>query len=463
MNHMKWVIMKKRTEFEGIISEVIFPNKGIVEIEGKRVVVKNTIPGQKVKAVVNKKRGDRIEARLLEVLEKSGLEGEAPCPVFGDCGGCLYQSLPYEEQLKLKETQVKKLMSAYGIEDRYQGITPSPQVFGYRNKMEFSFGDEYFDGPLALGLHKRGSMYDLVNAYDCRIVHDDYNRIVKATLDHFTELGASFYHKRRHEGYLRYLVVRRGVQTNELQVNLVTTSQSTYELQSYVDLLLNLELENEIKGIIHTINDQLADAVKVDELKVLHGSEYFYEQLFDLKFKISPFSFFQTNTLGAEKLYEVVRNYVGETKDKTIFDLYSGTGTITQLVAPVAKKAVGVEIVEEAVEAAKVNAGLNGLTNCEFIAGDVLKVIDNLHDSVDKPDIIILDPPRDGIHPKAMPKIIDFGVDHIVYVSCKPTSLARDLALLIAAGYQVEKWELVDMFPHTVHVETIVGLQKSIR
>ncbi len=453
--------MKKRTEFEGIVARVDFPNKGIVEVDGHKVIVKNTVPGQKIKAVVNKKRGKKIEARLLEVLEHSPMEKEAPCPVFGQCGGCLYQSLPYEEQLKLKESQVKQLLDEFEIDDCYQGITSSPQVFRYRNKMEYSFGDEFFDGPLALGLHKRGSMYDIVNATDCHIVHDDFNKVVEATLAYFTELGATHYHKRRHEGYLRYLVVRRGVKTKELQLNLVTSSQESYDLGSYVEGMCALELDHEIKGIIHTINDQKSDAVKVDEVHILYGEDYFYEQLFDLTFKISPFSFFQTNTLGAEKLYEVVRDYVGETKDKVIFDLYSGTGTITQLVAPVAKKAVGVEIVVEAVEAAKVNAELNGLTNCEFIAGDVLKVIDDLHDSVDKPDTIILDPPRDGIHPKAMPKIINFGVNHIVYVSCKPSSLARDLKLLIEAGYKVVKWELVDMFPMTPHCE-VVALLKHV-
>lgn len=454
--------MKKKTEFEGIVSEVVFPNKGIVMAEGHRVVVKNTIPGQKVRAVVNKKRGERIEARLLEILEPSALEGEAPCPVFGDCGGCLYQSLPYEAQLELKETQVKNLLAPLGIEDKYEGITPSPQAFGYRNKMEFSFGDAFFEGPLALGLHKRGSMYDIVNADHCKIVDEDYNSIVAGTLAFFSQLGATFYHKRRHEGYLRYLVVRRGVQTGALQINLVTSSQENHDLAPFVEMLLSLDLKSEIKGILHTINDQVSDAVKVDDLKVLYGADYFYEQLFDLKFKISPFSFFQTNTLGAEKLYDIVRRYVGETRDKVIFDLYSGTGTITQLVAPVAKKAVGVEIVAEAVEAAKVNARLNGLDNCHFIAGDVLSVIDQLHDTKDRPDTIILDPPRDGIHPKAMPKIIAFDVEHIVYVSCKPTSLARDLALFIEAGYEVTQWELCDMFPHTVHVETVVGLQKVI-
>lgn len=374
--------MKKKDMFEGMVDHVEFPNKGIVYVEEEKVIVKNSLPGQKVRAQVNKKRKKRIEARLLEVVDKSPLEVDAPCPVFGSCGGCLYQSLPYEEQLKLKETQIKGLLEPLGVAPLYKGITASPDPFEYRNKMEYSFGDEFFEGPLALGLHKRGSMYDIVNATECKLVHDDFNKLVAAALDYFGQLEVPFYHKRRHEGYLRYLVVRKGINTSELQVNLVTSSQLSLDLQPFVDKLLGLELESDIKGIIHTINDQMSDAVKVDDLKVLYGEDYFYEDLFDLKFKISPFSFFQTNTHGAEKLYDVVRNYVGETKDKIIFDLYSGTGTITQLLAPVAKKAVGVEIVEEAVEAAKVNADLNGLTNCEFIAGDVLKVIDDLADSV---------------------------------------------------------------------------------
>ena len=194
-----------------------------------------------------------------------------------------------------------------------------------------------------------------------------------------------------------------------------------------------------------------------DETRVLYGQEYVYEELLGLKFKISVFSFFQTNSLGAEVLYSKAREYIGDTKDKLIFDLYSGTGTIAQILAPVAKKVVGVEIIEEAVEAAKVNASLNNLDNCEFIAGDVLKVIDDLQD---KPDLIVLDPPRDGINPKALQKIIDFGVDRMVYISCKPTSLARDLEMLQEQGYKVVKAAAIDQFPNTNHVETVCLLSK---
>ena len=209
---------------------------------------------------------------------------------------------------------------------------------------------------------------------------------------------------------------------------------------------------------MHIINDSLADVVKSDETRILFGQDYFYETILGLRFKITPFSFFQTNSLGAEVLYNAAREYIGDTKDMTVFDLYSGTGTIAQILASVAKEVIGVEIVEEAVEAAKENAALNSLTNCDFIAGDVLKVLDELSE---KPDFIVLDPPRDGIHPKALPKIIEYGVEKLVYISCKPTSLVRDLQVFLEKGYRVEKACCVDMFPQSVHVETVVLLSQQ--
>lgn len=451
--------MKKKDIVEGIVDRVEFPNKGILNIDGHKVIVKNVIPGQRIRLAITKKRKSKIEGRALEVIEKSHLEEEAKCDVFGTCGGCLYQTLPYEEQLKIKETQVLNLLNTLGVDFDYEGIIGSPDIFNYRNKMEYSFGDEYIDGPLALGMHKRGSFYDIVTVDDCKIVDEDFNNILATILNHFTELNIPYYQKKTHEGYLRHLVVRKAVKTKQILINLVTSSQVTLDHTELINELNGLELDGKIVSIIHTINDDLADAVKVDEIRVLRGQEYFTEELLGLKFRISAFSFFQTNSLGAEKLYAVVRDYVGETNEKVIFDLYSGTGTITQILAPVAKKAVGVEIVEEAVEAAKQNSKLNGLTNCEFIAGDVLKVIDDLKD---KPDIIVLDPPRDGIHPKALKKIINFGVDQIVYVSCKPTSLVRDLEVFIECGYKIEKVTCVDMFPHTPHVETVCLLNKSL-
>lgn len=451
--------MKKGEIYEGVIGRFDFPDKGVLELEEGKITVKHSLPGQKVRVMVSKKRGGRCEGRILEVLAPSDLEtAEKPCPHFGSCGGCTYQTIPYKEQLKIKEKQVRDLLAGVCEGYEFEGIKPSPAESGYRNKMEFSFGDEYKDGPLALGMHKRGSFYDVVTTTECKIVDSDFCDILKAVKEYFAGLEVGFYKKMQHVGYLRHLLVRRGVKSGEILVDLVTTTQENLELAPLAELLLSLPLNGRIVGILHTLNDSLADVVKSDRTEILYGQDYFYEELLGLKFKISPFSFFQTNSLGAEVLYETVRSYVGETKDKVVFDLYSGTGTIAQILAPVAKKVVGVEIVEEAVEAARENARLNGLENCEFLAGDVLKVIDSLED---KPDLIVLDPPRDGIHPKALGKIIDFGVDRLVYVSCKPTSLVRDLEVLQERGYQVERICLVDMFPSTANVETVVLLQRK--
>ena len=274
----------------------------------------------------------------------------------------------------------------------------------------------------------------------------------------FKEKGETYFHKIRHEGFLRHLVMRRSVKTGDILINLVTTTQSRLDESEFVNMILSQKIDGKVVGILHTLNDNLADVVQSDETKTLYGQDYFYEYLYNMRFKISPFSFFQTNTLGAEVLYDQVREYVGETKDKLVYDLYTGTGTIAQMLAPVASKVVGVEIVEEAVEAAKKNAVDNHLDNCEFIAGDVLKVVDNL---TQKPDILVLDPPRDGIHPKALRKIINFNVDEMVYVSCKPTSLMRDLLVFREAGYEVKRCCLVDMFPGTVHVETVCLLSRK--
>lgn len=500
--------MKKGQIIEGIVQRVDFPNKGIVESAEGICMVKNALPGQRVQCAINKVRKGKAEGRLLQVLEPSRLECGSPCPHFGSCGGCTYLSLPYEEQLRIKEAQVKKLLdSALGGQAsnwKFEGIKASPICFGYRNKMEFSFGDEVKDGPLALGMHKRGSFYDIVSVTDCQIIDEDYRRILRCVKAYFVGLQeqgttVSFYHRLRHVGYLRHLLVRKAAKTGEILIALVTTSQmpagmerreavtavegrltvtdakmarkqtaaaeeerqlaEAELLNGFRKHLLSLELAGKIVGILHVQNDAVADVVQSDETTILYGQDYFYEELLGLRFKVSVFSFFQTNSLGAEVLYETAREYIadliGEKAAQTVFDLYSGTGTIAQLMAPVAKKVIGVEIVEEAVEAARNNAALNGLHNCEFVAGDVLKVIDGIEE---KPDLIILDPPRDGIHPKALDKIIRYGVEHILYISCKPTSLARDLEVFLARGYKVEKAVAVDQFPWTANVETVALL-----
>lgn len=453
--------MKKGDIIEGKVLKTEFPNKGILMIEDRKVTVKNALEGQTIRFSVSKKRKDRIEGRLLEILEPSALETaekDSVCQHFGICGGCAYQTLPYEEQLSLKKRQIEELIKKAGFDFSIEDIYGSPLVQGYRNKMEYTFGDEEKDGPLALGMHRKNSFYDIVSLKQCHIADVDFLRILQAALDYFTSTGASYYHKIRKEGFLRHLVLRRSIKTGDILVNLVTTTQCELDAETFVKILTSINLDGKIVGILHTLNDSPADVVQSDETRLLYGQDYFYEYLLNLRFKISPFSFFQTNTLGAEVLYEKVGEYVGETKDKLIYDLYTGTGTIAQMMAPYARKVVGVEIVEEAVDAARRNAEDNALSNCEFIAGDVLQVVDNL---IEKPDMIILDPPRDGVNPKALRKIIRFGVEEMVYVSCKPTSLMRDLVMLQEAGYKVKRCCLVDMFPATTAVETVVLLSKK--
>lgn len=454
--------MKKGQVYEGMIQKVEFPNKGIVQVDGeeKPVIVKNGIPGQKIRFCVNKLRKGKAEGRLLEVMEKSALETREPvCSIFPACGGCMYQTMDYQAQVKMKAEQIQSIMDAAvdGYSYTFEGVKESPKEFAYRNKMEFSFGDEYKDGPLSLGLHKKGSTYDVLTASDCKLVHEDMTQILSCVLDYFKERGVSYYKKMQHIGYLRHLLLRRGDTTGEILVNLVTTTQEEHDLAPLVEKLLALPVEGKIVGILHILNDSLSDVVQSDETKILYGQDYFYEKIMGLEFKITPFSFFQPNSRGAEVLYSTVREYIGDIHDMTVYDLFSGTGTIAQVLAPVAKQVIGVEIIEEAVEAAKENAERNGLYNCRFIAGDVFKVLDEIEE---KPDVIVLDPPRDGIHPKALPKILDYGVENIVYISCKATSLARDLEMIQARGYRVVKCTAVDQFCQTVHVEVVCLLSK---
>lgn len=466
--------MKKGQIVTGIVERVEFPNKGVVRIDEQLedgqlktsyCIVKNVIPGQKISLMVKKLRKGKAEGNLKEVLEPAANQVQAPCSHFGECGGCTYLHLSYEDQAALKEEQIKKLLDGVLCKQvqpyEFMPIKHSPVCKGYRNKMEFTFGDSCKDGPLELGLHKRGSFYDILTVSDCQISDEDYRSILMAAREYFAGLGLAHYHRMQHTGYLRHLLVRKAAKTGEILVALVTTTQQKVDLAPFVKTLLALPLRGKIAGILHTENDSLADVVQSDATHLLYGKDYITEELLGLKFKISQFSFFQTNSLGAEVLYQTAREFIGDLGkgEKVVYDLYSGTGTIAQMIAPVAKKVIGVEIVEEAVEAAKENAALNGLTNCEFIAGDVLKVLDDVEE---KPDFIILDPPRDGVHPKALKKIIDYDVERLIYISCKPTSLVRDLELFLECGYHVDKAVPVDQFPWTANCETICLLSRNM-
>ncbi len=460
--------MKKGGIGEVRIERVAFPGKGKGRVGDETVTVRDTIPGQKVRFVVSKKRNGTLTGRLLQVMEPSPLETRSPlCSLFPRCGGCTYQTMGYEHQLAMKEQQIRDIlfpvlentgMTQQEFDAVFEGITGAPREYPFRNKMEYTFGDEEKGGELTLGLHKKGSRFDILPATDCAIAPPDFNRITACVQEYCRQQKLPFYQKVTHEGFLRNLLLRKAERTGEILAALVTTTQAQHDFSSLVNQLLELKTDGTITGILHIFFDGVADIVQSDRTEVLYGKDFITEELLGLRFRISPFSFFQTNTCGAETLYNVVRDYIGDVTDARVFDLYSGTGTIAQMLAPAAGYVTGIEIVEEAVTAAKENAQANGITNCDFLCGDVLKVLDEVPE---RPDYIILDPPRDGIHPKALPKILDYGVRRIVYVSCKPTSLARDLETFLLAGYRPERIRCVDMFPESVHVETVCLLSNK--
>lgn len=455
--------MKKGETYRGKVRELTFPNKGIATVEGVDVAVKNTLPGQEISFILNKNKAGLKEGRLLQVLLRSEMESLNGCSVCDPCGGCVYQRIPYDRELEIKDGMAREIMrralKQHGIEDRldgiYEGITGSPEFCGYRNKMEFSFGNAVKDGPLTLGMHVPGHFMDVIDTPDCNIVDADF-RMIRAYAEayaHNHELP--FYHRQSGTGFLRNLLVRKGLNTGEILVDIVTTTQGELGREVFAAGIGKLPLHGSLAGVLHTMDDDVADTVKNESTVVISGRDYIFDEVLGLRFRISPFSFFQTNTHGAEVLYSRVREYVRDAAGSgagTVYDLYSGTGTIAQLMSDSASRVFGVEIVPEAVEAARINAGLNGIGNVEFLCGDVLKVLDEVSE---KPELIILDPPRDGINPKALRKILDYGVKNIVYVSCKITSLARDLHMMIDAGYEPVRLSVIDMFPRTANFETV--------
>ena len=451
--------MKKRDIIEVNIDKLGFGGEASGTHEGQTVFVKNAIPGQKVRILVKKLRKGNIEGKLLSVLEKSPLETSSVCDHYGVCGGCSILSVSYENQLKLKAEQLQTLFAEEGHTEIIDiPVVPSTKSLEYKNKMEFTFGNETIDAPLALGMHMKNKSNSIVTVDTCMIIDADYRKILESTVEFFAKENLSFYKIMKREGYLRHLVVRKGHNTGEIMVNIVTTSQLDYDMADYTQMLLKLETDAKIVSILHTINDSFSDAVICDELRILHGRDHIYEELLGYKFKISPFSFFQTNSAGAEVLYGEVGKMLRDAKDKTLFDLYSGTGTIGIILSDKVKNVIGIEIVEEAVAAAKENCQLNQVTNAEYIAGDVKDTVSSLGGY---PDIIILDPPRSGMHPKAIDDVLSFGAKEIIYVSCNPKAFARELDKFKAHGYEIKEYTAVDQFPNGNHVEAIILMTRS--
>lgn len=451
--------MKKRDVIELNIDTLEFGGEASGTYEGRKVSVKNAIPGQTIKALIKRIKKEKVEGKLLSVIERSPLETDEVCNHYDVCGGCSILSIPYEKQLEIKANQLNTLFEESGHgELKDFTVLPSTKNLEYKNKMEFTFGNETIEAPLALGMHMKTKSNSITTVDTCIIVDEDYRKILKSTVDFFAEEGLSFYKVMKREGFLRHLVVRKGHNTKEILVNIVTTSQLDYNFEPYVKMLLDLDTEATISGILHTTNDSFSDAVVCDKLDVLHGKDYIYEELLGFKFKISPFSFFQTNTSGAEVLYQAVIKLLKNAKDRVLFDLYSGTGTIGIICSSHVKEVIGVEIIKEAVDMAKENCQINGVSNAHYIAGDVKDVVSGLET---RPDIIVLDPPRGGMHPKAIEDVLSFNADEIIYISCNPKALAQELNRFKASGYVVNSHIGVDQFPNTNHVEVIVFMSKK--
>lgn len=440
------------------IKDVLFPYWGLGEDDqGREFCVKHALPGAKLEIVPGRKRGGIREGKIVEILEPSPLETEEGCVHRHICGGCTYQGLSHEAEMTLKKRQIDHLFEREGIKLPQWTMEEAPSWTGYRNKMEYTFGDAYKGGPLVLGLHQKGRYHDILAPDGCRIVHRDMNTLRQGIAAFAQASGLPHYHRQGHTGFYRHAVIRRSHSTGELLLNLVTTTQATLDREGLVKYLLDLPLEGRIAGILHTENDALSDAVIPEAVHRLYGENRLQEHMMGITFHLSAFSFFQTNTEGAEKLYGLVGDLAGQANHDLILDLYSGTGTMAQMMAPHARRVIGVEIVPDAVQNARESAEANGLDNVFFLCGDVKEVVDSLDA---RAGLAIVDPPREGLHPKAAAWLATSGIPSIIMVSCNPKTLARDLPILMAQGYHIVHFAGLNQFPRTAHVETIALLQK---
>lgn len=394
------------------------------------------------------------------------LNTERLCPAAEHCGGCIYQGVDYAEQYRQKDKAVRRLLDKHDIDKEvYLGMEPAICTGGYRNKMEYTFGDLEKGGELELGMHYKGRWMSILTTDECQLVPGPFNIILRSVLDFCRSEGYRPYHRKTHEGLLRNLVVRCGVRTGEILVNIVTASDGKaegpnafFDEEGFRDMLLGLDLDMQIAGILRTFNDSLADAVIDEGHKILYGRDYYNEEILGLRFKVNAFAFFQTNIDAVERLYSDVLDVVPDVSGKTVYDLYCGTGTISQLMASKAKDVYGIDIVEDSIEAARSNTGLNGISNCHYICGDVKEKLDEIPE---KPDVIVVDPPRVGIHDKAVAMLCRYGIDEIVYVSCNPKTLCINLDSFRANGYEIKSIKAYDNFPMTKHVETCTLLVRD--
>ena len=461
------ITIKKGMDVELKIESLAFGGMGVSRIDEKVTFVKNAIPGQTVTARITKKRSSYLEARSLEVLTESPHFVPVKCEHFADCGGCTFQNLDYEQQVAAKELQVKDVFRRIGgFKDvACDSIVKCDDIFHYRNKMEFTFSNQEYvpesekerkPSNFALGLHAPGRWDKILNINECHIQTKIANEILTTIKELTKDLEP--YNMREHTGFLRHVIIRVAANTEEIMVNIVTSRDDPDLLSPISDALIN-QFPN-ITSIVNNITTRKAGVSMGEHQVVLHGKEYIFEKLGDYEFMISADSFFQTNTKQAEKLYDIILEESQLTGSEIVYDLFCGTGSISLYLSKHAKMVYGFELVPSAVQDAIQNAIHNKVKNAWFFGGNLENLFRENTEAkeLDAPDVVVVDPPRAGLHTKTIEDILEKSPKRIVYVSCNPASQARDVALLCNERYKLVKLRPVDMFPHTPHVENVASL-----
>lgn len=434
--------------------------------------LRGAVPGDRWSFRVHKRRRQHLEARALELLEGGEARREARCGHANHCGGCAFQECDYDVQLEQKRDLVRDAFRAADLADLpdVEAVIGCEDPWSYRNKMEFTFSNRRWVAPdepagavsdFALGLHAPRLYLKVIDLQECRIVFERGEAIFVTARRLAREQEIPLWDIREHTGFLRHLVLRAGVRTGEIMVNVVTSADAPEIFDAFARALL--AAHPEITTIVQSVNTGVAAVAVGERERVVHGPGWIEEELSGTRFRISARSFFQTNTLQAERLFDIVRAEAGLTGDEVVYDLYSGAGTIALMVAPAVREVLAFEQVSDAVADAVRNAQLNGIENVRFFEGDVLTEIDATltpESVLPRPDVVIVDPPRAGLHPKVPAKLLELSPERLVYISCNIHNGAADIAQLIEGGYRVERIRPVDLFPHTPHVECVVTLRR---
>ncbi len=451
------VSVRKKDILELEIIDLAFGGSSVAKVNGLVVLVRGGIPGDVVKAEITKKKSSFAEAKVLQIIKESELRTKPVCPHFGLCGGCSWQDLKYEEQLRFKTKHVKESLVRIGnfTDPPVKDALGCEKIFYYRNKMEYAFLPDP-EKKLVLGLHPRGR-YDLVfDLKECFLQSPTANQIVDFVRQFAKDGNLSIYHQNSHSGLLRYLVIKEGKNTGMTMVNLVTY-QGDFPGGEEFSRKLCSNFPS-IKSVVRNTNSKIANIAMGEEEELLGGERIITERLGNFMFEFSSNSFFQTNPQQAERLYQIVLDMAGLEGKEEVLDLYCGNGTISIFLSPAAKKVIGVESVEESVQNAKRNAELNHIGNCEFICGEAKPVLKGFEIEKICFPVVVVDPPRAGLHKEAIKSLLNLKPPKIIYVSCNPTTLARDLKIFCETEYKLENVQPVDMFPHTYHIESVAKL-----